>query len=144
MAAGSRRAPSPAKKAIQPDEREKLPDGWWRTRVNPTRILVTSTGIQTQADIEHCGLTKDAQAEPRSLDQLIDVARLRNLVAKVVDERIARDQTVGRLPGTGRWNLALDHGVEIRLLDAIAIRFARKEVADFPPDQFLVSVEQRE
>ncbi|MDO3573834.1 XopV/AopV family type III secretion system effector [Ralstonia pseudosolanacearum] len=66
------------KKAIQPDEREKLPDGWWRTRVNPTRILVTSTGIQTQADIEHCGLTKDAQAEPRSLDQLIDVARLRN------------------------------------------------------------------
>ncbi|MHA6882163.1 XopV/AopV family type III secretion system effector [Ralstonia pseudosolanacearum] len=65
------------KKAIQPDEREKLPvEGQWRTRVNPTRILVTPTGIKTQADLEHPGLISGAQAASRSLREMIDVERL--------------------------------------------------------------------
>ncbi|QOK99835.1 type III effector protein (plasmid) [Ralstonia pseudosolanacearum] len=65
------------KKAIQPDEREKLPGkGLWRTRVNPTRILVTPTGIKTQADLEHPGQTSGAQMASRSLREMIDVERL--------------------------------------------------------------------
>ncbi|CBJ36020.1 XopV/AopV family type III secretion system effector [Ralstonia solanacearum] len=58
--------------AIQRDERDKLPQGGWRTRVNPTRILVTSRGIRTQADID-CGISEYTS---RSLRDLIDVDRL--------------------------------------------------------------------
>ncbi|AMP40455.1 XopV/AopV family type III secretion system effector [Ralstonia solanacearum] len=58
--------------AIQRDERDKLPQGGWRTCVNPTRILVTPTGIKTQADIARGGLTDG----PRSLPDLIDLDRL--------------------------------------------------------------------
>ncbi|WP_197338501.1 XopV/AopV family type III secretion system effector [Ralstonia solanacearum] len=66
----------PRRSPIQPDEREKLPQGGWRTRVNPTRILVKSTGIKTQADIERGGVSPDARAVPRRLAELIDVERL--------------------------------------------------------------------
>ncbi len=62
----------PGKSPIQPNEREKLPQGGWRTRVNPTRILVTSKGIKTQADIERGIL----EYTSRSLRDLIDVDRL--------------------------------------------------------------------
>ncbi|WP_231669803.1 XopV/AopV family type III secretion system effector [Ralstonia solanacearum] len=64
------------KSPIQRDEREKLPHGGWRTRVNPTRILVKSKSIKTQADIGCVDLAKGAPAASRSLSELIDVARL--------------------------------------------------------------------
>ncbi len=61
---------------IQPDEREELPHDGWRTRVNPTRILVKSKSIKTQADIDCVDLANGAPAASRSLPELIDVARL--------------------------------------------------------------------
>ncbi len=45
MPDGSTRCP------IQKQEKETLPNGQWRTYVNPTRILVTPSGIRTQAEL---------------------------------------------------------------------------------------------